>query len=176
MDDLALLYRSEREFEKADALLASVLAARRRVLGPDHPDTTDAMVELAEVRLQEEKYPAAESLLHEAIGNYEKTASDSWARWHSQSLLGASLAGQRKYSDSEAPLISGYRGMIDRKASIPFEERSALTQTAKWIIALYESWGKPMKAAEWQNQLCQYNDSTPPANECSAESRVAGKP
>jgi hypothetical protein len=146
------------------------------VLGSAHPDTTDTMVELAEVRLQQKNYVAAESLLREAIGNYEKTASDSWVRWHSQSLLGASLAGQRMYSESEAPLISGYRGMIDREASIPFEERSALTQTAKWIIALYESWGKPMKAAEWQNQLCQANDSTPQGNECSAESIVAGKP
>jgi eukaryotic-like serine/threonine-protein kinase len=176
LDDLALFYRSEREYEKADALLASVLEGRRRVLGSAHPDTTDTMVELAEVRLQQKNYVAAESLLREAIGNYEKTASDSWVRWHSQSLLGASLAGQRMYSESEAPLISGYRGMIDREASIPFEERSALTQTAKWIIALYESWGKPMKAAEWRNQLCQANDSTPHGNECSAESIVAGKP
>jgi non-specific serine/threonine protein kinase/serine/threonine-protein kinase len=175
LDDLALLYRSEREFEKADALLASLLEARRRVLGPAHPDTTDAMVELAEVWLQEEKYPAAESLLREAIGNYEKTASESWARWRSQSLLGESLAAQRRYSESEAPLIAGYRGMIDRKASIPFEDRSALTQTAKSIIALYESWGKPVKAAEWQNQLCQANGTTPQTDECSAESRVAGK-
>ena len=62
-----MLYRSEREYKKADDLLASVLEARRRVLGPAHPDTTDSMVELAEVRLQEMNYLGAESLLPQRV-------------------------------------------------------------------------------------------------------------
>jgi tetratricopeptide (TPR) repeat protein len=175
LDDLALLYRSERNYEKADAILASVLEARRRVLGPIHPDTTDTMAELAEVRLQEKNYVAAESLLREAVGNYEKTNSDSWARWHSQNLLGASLAGQSKYAESEALLVSGYHGMIDHEATIPFEDRSALTQARQWIVQLYERWGKPEKASEWRNQLCQGGEPALRGTECLAECVVAGK-
>jgi tetratricopeptide (TPR) repeat protein len=175
LDDLALLYRSERKYETADALLASVLEARRRVLGPAHPDTTDAMVELAEVRLQEKNYVAAESLLHEAVGNYEKTASDSWERWQSLSLLGASLAGQSKYAESETLLVSGLHGMIDHEATIPVEDRSALTQAGEWIVQFYERWGKPEKAAEWRNQLCQGGEPALRGSECSAEGVVAGK-
>jgi eukaryotic-like serine/threonine-protein kinase len=175
LDDLAMLYRSEREYEKADALLASVLEARRRVLGPAHPDTTDAMVELAEVRLQEENYGAAESLLREAVGDYEKTASDSWERWYSQSLMGASLAGQSRYAESETLLVSGLQGMIDREAMISFEDRSALTQAGVWIVQLYERWGKPEKAAEWRSKLCQGGEPALRGSECSAEGILAGK-
>jgi hypothetical protein len=175
LDDLALLYRNERNYEKADAILASVLEARRRVSGPAHPDTTDSMTDLAEVRLQEKNYVAAESLLREALGNYEKTASDSWERWHSQNLLGASLAGQSKYAESEALLVSGFRGMIDHQATIPFEDRSALTQGGEWIVQLYERWGKPEKAAEWRNRLCQGGEPALQGTECLAEGVVAGR-
>ncbi|HTW81980.1 MAG TPA: tetratricopeptide repeat protein [Terracidiphilus sp.] len=176
LDDLALLYRGEREYEKADALFASVLETRRRVLGPAHPDTTDTMVELAEVRLQEENYVAAESLLHEAVGNNEKNAPDSWERWQAQSLLGASLAGQSKYAESETLLVSGFQGMIDREAMIPFEDRSALTETGDWILRLYERWGKPEKAAEWRSKLCQREEPALRGSDCSAKDIVAGKP
>jgi eukaryotic-like serine/threonine-protein kinase len=175
LDDLALLYRSEGQFEKANALLASVIDARRRVLGPAHPDTTDAMIELAEVRQQEQKYVAAELLLREAAGNDAQTVSDTWQRWHSQTLLGASLAGQNKFADSEALLVSGYQGMIDREATIPFEDRSALTQGAEWIVQLYERWGKPEKAAEWKSKLCHGGKPRWQESECSTQDIIAGK-
>lgn len=175
LDDLALLYRSEREYEKADALLVSVVEARRRVLGPAHPDTTDSMVELAGVRLQEENFVSAESLLREAVDTYEKTASDSWERWHAQSLLGDSLAGQSKYAESETWLASGLQGMIDRQAMIPAEDRSALIQSGERILQFYERWGKPERAAEWRSKLCQGEVPALRGSDCSVKGIVAGK-
>jgi tetratricopeptide (TPR) repeat protein len=152
-NDLAALYRSEGKYAEAGTLFTSVLDARRRVLGPAHPDTTDVMALLAEVRLQQMQYGAAESLLREALNNDEKAATDSWRRYRSQSLLGASLAGQSKYAESESPLISGYHGMTQREATIPFEDRLALAQAGERIVRLYEACGKPEKAAEWRKKL-----------------------
>jgi eukaryotic-like serine/threonine-protein kinase len=151
--DLAALYRSEGKYAEAGALFTSVLEARRRLLGPAHPDTTDVMALLAEVRLQQKQYGAAESLLREALNNDEQAAVDSWRRYRSRSLLGASLAGQSKYAESEPPLVSGYQGMVQREAAIPFEDRPALKQAGEGIVQLYESWGKPEKAAEWREKL-----------------------
>ena len=133
------------------------------------------MVELGEVRLLEKNYAAAESLLREAVGNHEKAGSGTWERWHSQSLLGASLAGQSKYAESEALLVSGYHGMIDRESAIPFEDRPSLTHAGEWIVQLYERWGKPEKAAEWRSQLCQGVEPALRGSECSAEGVAAGK-
>ena len=153
LSDLAMLYRREGKYEEAGALFASVLEARRRVLGAAHPDATDAMASLAEVRIEQKQYRAAETLLREALDIDGKTAPGSWRLYRSQSLLGASLAGQEKFADAEPLSVSGYQGMIQREGTIPFEDRPALAQAGKWIVQLFESWGKPEKAAEWREKL-----------------------
>jgi eukaryotic-like serine/threonine-protein kinase len=89
--------------------------------------------------------------------------------------LGASLAGQGKYAESEALLVSGFQGMIDHQAMIPVEDRSALTQAGEWIVQLYDRWGKPEKAAEWRSKICQGGEPALRGSECSAEGIVAGK-
>jgi tetratricopeptide (TPR) repeat protein/predicted Ser/Thr protein kinase len=153
MNSLANLYRSEGKSAEAETLLAAVLEARRRVLGPTHPDTTRVMALLGDVRLQQKKYPAAEALLREARNNSEKTAADSWERYWSQNLLGASLAGQSQYAEAEPLLVSGYQGMLQREAAIPLEDRPVLSQAGERIVQLYEKWEKPEKAAEWRQRL-----------------------
>ena len=84
---------------------------------------------------------------------YEKTAPDSWRRYNCQSMLGASLAGQRKYAQAESLLLSGYEGMIQRESTIPNTRRNVLEDGGNWIVRLYQDWGKPEKAAEWRDRL-----------------------
>jgi len=151
--NLANLYRSEGKSTEAAALFTSVLESRRRVLGPSHPDTTAVMSLLGEVRLQQKEFDSAETLLREVRSGDEKTAAHTWRRYWSQSLLGASLAGRGKYAEAESLLVSGYRGMIERAATIPFEDRLASREAGRRIVQLYESWGKPDQAAEWRAQL-----------------------
>jgi hypothetical protein len=43
--------------------------------------------------------------------------------------------------------------MAQREATIPFEDRLALAQAGERIVQLYESWGKPEKAAQWRVKL-----------------------
>jgi eukaryotic-like serine/threonine-protein kinase len=150
--DLAALYRREGKYSEAGTLFTSVLQARRRVLGNAHPDTTDVMVLLAEVQLEQKHYADAETLVREALINDEKAAPDGWRRFRSRCLLGASLAGRGTYSEAEPLLLSGYQGMIARRATIPFEDRLSLTQAREWIVQLYERWPKPEKAAEWRTK------------------------
>ena len=75
--------------------------------------------------------------------------SDSWQRYHSQTLLGASLAGQQRYAEAEALLVSGQHGMLQRQAFIPPQNRDVLPRAGQRLAHLYENWGKPEKAAEW---------------------------
>jgi tetratricopeptide (TPR) repeat protein/predicted Ser/Thr protein kinase len=153
MNSLASLYRSEGKSAEAETLLTSVLEARRHVLGPAHPDTTSVMTLLGEVRLQQKKYVEAEVLLREARNNNEKAAVDSWERYWSLNLLGASLAGQGQYAEAEPLLVSGYQGMIQREATIPLEERLVVSQAGERIVQFYENWQKAEKAAEWREKL-----------------------
>jgi len=155
MKELATLKQRQGNYADADAIFTSVLEARRRVLGPAHPDTLEVMTSLGEIRLQQKRYTDAEPLLREALTIYEKTASDSWQRYRSQSLLGAVLAAQSRYAEAEPLLASGYQGMIQRETTVRFEDRPALSRAGERIVQLYEKWGKPEKAAEWQEKVHQ---------------------
>jgi lipopolysaccharide biosynthesis regulator YciM len=137
MTDLAILYKAQGKYDGAESLFTRVLEGRRRVLGFEHPDTINTMILLSQVRIQQKRYAEAESLLREALSSAEKTIPDSWLRYFSQSVLGDSLAGQQRYAEAEPMLLSGYRGMLQRQARIPAENRSTLDQVAAEIDLLY---------------------------------------
>jgi tetratricopeptide (TPR) repeat protein len=150
MRNRAVLYRAERDYARAEALLTKILEVRRRVFGEAHRDTTAILAALGEVRIQLRKYAEAEPLLRAAGSGYEKARSDNWRRYSSQSALGASLVGQRKYLEAEPLLLTGYQGILERETTIPAENRSDLEQARKWIVRLYQDWGKPDKLVEWR--------------------------
>jgi hypothetical protein len=68
-------------------------------------------------------------------------------------LLGASLASQKKYAEAEALLISGYMGMMEMEATTPAFEDVKIKRAGEWIVQLYQDWGKPAEAAEWQGKV-----------------------
>jgi hypothetical protein len=68
-----------------------------------------------------------------------------------EALLGASLAGQQKFADGEAHLLSGYKGMQTRATATLEKER--LRETGACIVELYENWSKSDKASAWRSRL-----------------------
>jgi hypothetical protein len=82
-----------------------------------------------------------------------KKRPNAWQRFRAESLLGASLAGQKKYAEAEALLLSGYQGILAREATIPAFLRIELDRAGQWIVQLYQDWGKPEQAAEWKEKL-----------------------
>jgi tetratricopeptide (TPR) repeat protein len=150
---LGLLYDWEGQYSKAEAVLTKLLEARRRVLGPRQVDTIKVLVSLGAVQFQQHKYAAAEPLLREAVSYFENTKSNDWTRYRCQSLLGASLAGQKRYAEAEPLLLVGYEGMLQRKATIPAYAQTAVPQARAWLARLYNDWGKPQQAAQWQAKL-----------------------
>jgi tetratricopeptide (TPR) repeat protein len=157
MSNLALLYFAKGDYAQAEAHYAKVLELERRVLGPQHPDAIDTMTSLSELWLLKQRYAEPEPLLREAVRTLQQARPDSWKRYYLESLLGATLTGQRRYADAEPLLLSGYTGMIQRKTTIPAYRRSNLTQAGDWIVELYRDWGQPDKATEWQAKLVNEN-------------------
>jgi hypothetical protein len=161
MSDQAELYESEAKYAQSEAIFTKVLEARRRVLGPRHPDTLESLASLARVRIQLQNWGAAEPLAREAVTAYQKTASNDWKRYDAESVLGASLAGQHKYAEAEPLLVSGYEGMVQREMLIPAGYRSNLEQVGQRLVQLYQAWDKPKKAAEWKQQLRSIKTQVP---------------
>jgi eukaryotic-like serine/threonine-protein kinase len=153
MSDLGAVYHDEGKDDLAEPLLMKALELRRRVLGPANPDTLSTMGELAEVELQKNNYADAEPLLREALGTTEKTSPEAWNRYYFQALLGASLAGQKRFAEAEPFLVSGREGMVQRESKVPADSLGRVAQAGQRIVELYQSWGKLEQAAEWRQKV-----------------------
>jgi RNase P/RNase MRP subunit POP5 len=105
---------------------------------------------LGYARLQQGKNAEAEKTLREALAAYEKNNPDAWQRYNCESLLGASLAGQRRLAEAEPMLVDGYQGLVQRQAGIARQNRHYLDEARNALVRLYTDWGKPDKAAEAQ--------------------------
>jgi non-specific serine/threonine protein kinase/serine/threonine-protein kinase len=153
MNNLAVLYVKQGKNAEAEPLVTKSQEARRRVLGEQHPDTLRSTNNLGWLYLNTGRYGQAESILRAAVTGYQKSAPDGWERYQCESLLGASLTGQKKYEEAERLVIGGYEAMIQRKSAIPAGSSSALDQAGQRIVQLYLNWGNAAKAAEWRNTL-----------------------
>ena len=109
------------------------------------------------------KFAESEALAREALEFDRKKQPDDWQRFRAESLLGASLAGQKKYPEAEPLLLEGYQGMVARKDRIGVPDWYHLDRAREWLIQLYQAWGKPDKAAEWRGKL-QVSQTPPAAN------------
>jgi hypothetical protein len=75
------------------------------------------------------------------------------SRFDTQSRLGAGLVGQPQYAEAEPLLLAGFLGLKARQAQMPAQQRSRLPEAGRRLIQLYEVWGKPQNAREWQAKL-----------------------
>jgi tetratricopeptide (TPR) repeat protein len=150
--DVASMHQRRGEFALAETLAAQVLAGRRRALGSDHPDTAPSAPDLALAYVSQGKFVEGERLAREALAFNERTEPDGWQRFRAQSLLGASLAGQKKYAEAQPLLLEGYQGMLARQDSKALSDRYHLELAHRWLVGLYQVWGKPERAAEWSKK------------------------
>jgi tetratricopeptide (TPR) repeat protein len=153
MNNLADQYLYEGKYAQAEPLFTKVLDLQRRVLGPEHPRRVASMNDLALDYLNEGKYSQAEPLLREALESLDRTTPGDWRRYNTESMLGVSLSGQKKFPEAEELLLSGYAGMVERKASIPADRQFKVGQAGERIVQLYRNWSKPGKEAEWRKKL-----------------------
>jgi tetratricopeptide (TPR) repeat protein/predicted Ser/Thr protein kinase len=152
LSDLASVYQREGKYDLAGKYAAQALAGLRHALGPQHPDTMVSEADLALAYVSQGKFAEAEPVAREAVEAEKKVQPDDWQRYRAESLLGASLAGQRKYADAEPLLLEGYQGILARKDHIAVSDQYHLELAHRWLVQFYQAWGKPDKAAEWKNK------------------------
>jgi len=150
--EFAFMYQRQGKYDLAETYAAQVLAGRRHILGPEKPDTIASMADLALAYQSQRKFAQSEPLAREAVDKDRKIQPDDWQRFRAESLLGASLAGQKKFAEAESLLLAGYQGMLARKERIPAPDQYHLDLARKWLAQLYQAWGKPEKAAEWRQK------------------------
>lgn len=128
MGSLAALYDREGKYSQEETLLFATVNAERKVLGKSHPETLSHLTALGRAQLRERKYDEAETTLREAWDAYRATSSDTWERYNCESLLGRSMAAQKKYAEARPIEVSGYRGMIRHLSFIPAHDQHELKE------------------------------------------------
>jgi tetratricopeptide (TPR) repeat protein len=143
--ELADIYAGQGKFAQADDLFAQILDAQRRYGSPDNMRAA-SMRTIGWVRVQLGRPAEAEAFFREALGILDRTGPDSWARFNTQTMLGASLAAQHKYGEAEPLLLSGYEGLkkVQRTlASLASSHLNRLKRQLRSFTRILDSRKKP---------------------------------
>ncbi|HEX3877487.1 MAG TPA: serine/threonine-protein kinase [Bryobacteraceae bacterium] len=149
---MAFACQRRGNFALAESYAAEALAGRRRTLGEDNRDTMASAADLALAYISEKRFAQGEPLAREAMEIDRKERPNDWQGFRAECILGASLAGQKKYSEAEPLLLDGYREMDARKSRIRMEDRYHLDVAREWLYLLYEVQGQLGRAAEWKKK------------------------
>jgi eukaryotic-like serine/threonine-protein kinase len=152
---LADNFSSERKYAEAEKAFNELLDVQRRVDGPELINTVVTVSNIGWVRLKQQRYADAETSFRQASAILIRTAPDSWERFNVDSMLGASLAAQRKFEEAEPLLISGYNGMGLSKppSNANMASRFSRDQAGEAILQLYSDSRQPEKQAEWADRI-----------------------
>ncbi len=171
MDNLAASFRDVGRFDEAFQLDEEALKRMKSKLGPDHSCTLNTMDSLAETCLPVNRPAEAELLTRECLAIRQKTSPDEWTMFNTQSLLGGALLAQKKYAEAEPLLVSGYKGMRDRTAKMPADEKTRLKDAIQRLVQLYEATNRPEKAVEWKAKMGETRQSGNQSESRSAQER-----
>jgi serine/threonine protein kinase/Tfp pilus assembly protein PilF len=152
LGEMGTMYQREGKYDLAERYAAEALEGRRHALGPEHPDTMDAQADLVLAYVSERKFVESEPLAKGIVEFGRKNMPDEWQRFRAESMLGDSLAGQKKYTEAEPLLMEGYQGLMERKGRMDVPDWYYVDRAHEWLVQLYQAWGKPEKAAEWKKK------------------------
>ena len=144
-----MVYQSQLKSAQAEALLSKVLETMRHIPEFRQLSRATILIELARADLSQGKHEQAEALLRECLSIGDTKTPENWESFRCRSLLGASLAGQKRYAEAEPLLIEGYDGMLQRESVIPALFRFNVAHAVEQLAQLYRALGKADKAAEW---------------------------
>ena len=106
-------YSGQGKLEAAAQHLRSSMENRRKVLGPEHPDTAQSMAALAEQLVFQSKFAEAETLSREAVAVYRRASErgEVNARWFAIALnvLGVSLGYKGEAQAGEALFLEAVK-------------------------------------------------------------------
>jgi hypothetical protein len=88
----------------------------------------------------------AEPLLRESLAlRRQALPAGHWLIASSQSVLGACLTAERRYAEAEALLLRAQAALAESRGN-----GEPTLDARRRLVALYEAWGRPGKAAAWR--------------------------
>jgi serine/threonine protein kinase/tetratricopeptide (TPR) repeat protein len=174
---LASAFQLQGQYDKAAPLLKEAQNVCRGLQIEEGPRLASLLGMLGENLLAEKKYADAEAHLRQCLTAWDKRLphgglaltwqAASWEYAWAQSLLGASLLGQKKYNEAQTQLRRGYEGLtLPQQAGearpTPLVKRRRV-EALGWLVRLYDEWNKPDEAAKWRKELETVKAAVKPA-------------
>jgi serine/threonine protein kinase/tetratricopeptide (TPR) repeat protein len=161
---LAECYRAVGRNEDARELLVSALAAyRENPLQPDR-DAYRAFItaELGITFVRENRHAEAEPLLREALLDYDRPGIRPLGRrlrppQRVLSALGVALAGQGKFTEAEPLVLQAFEELRASEPRLAGDRASIVREAFEAVIAVYTTWGRADKIAEWKARLREHD-------------------
>ncbi len=150
--DLGIMNQLRSNYALAESYGAQSYTRRRHKFGPRDPHTMASANDYALALVSEGKFAQSELVAREYLAIDKQAYPDHWQRFRAASLLGASLAGEKKYAEAGPLLLEGFNGMQARKERIPAPYRYNLDFARQWLVQLNIDRGKPEQAAEWKKK------------------------
>ena len=149
-------------YEDAVSALEDALRIAGPALGPDHPLVAIYTINLGAVELARHTpaaTAAAELLLRDGlrmrslapgvVPSRRRTFPDNdWSIGGTKSLLGAALLAERRYDEAETMLLDA-----ERDLAASDDHRGDMNATIRRLADLYDSLGRPAKAAAYRARL-----------------------
>ena len=147
LNNLSGSLREQGRHEEAAAALQEASRIARAKLGERHHLVGLCALNLARVRLAQGDARAAEPLAREALRIVQGAfPPGDWRIAATRSVLGAALAGQRRYHDAESALLQAHAVLKD----VPGTQGREAQATRNRLVALYEAWGRTDRAAAYR--------------------------
>jgi eukaryotic-like serine/threonine-protein kinase len=147
LNNLSWPLREQKKYDEAASVMEEAIRITRAALGDDHPRVAHFTFNLARVHLDGGQPKQAESLIRPVLEARRRTlpAGDSRIA-RAESVLGGALTALGRHSEAEPLLLRAY-DVLKQKPGL--EGRDAGT-TASRLVALYEAWNRPEKAAAFK--------------------------
>jgi serine/threonine protein kinase len=159
MGNLAKAYLDHKQTEKAIALVEELVIRQRKRLGAETRPFAGLLAKVGLALLEARQFSHAEKLLHECLAIREKHDAELWTTFHTQSILGAALQGQKKYAAAEPLLLKGYQGMKAREKAIPLQGATRIPEALDRLIELYTATNRPDEAKKWRAERAKYPEA-----------------
>ena len=152
MHNLALFLKDHAPemLPEAESLAREVTEVRRRVLGEDAPLTIGTTNTLAVVLYLQGKHSEAASIFRDVASAAQRAlGEEQWFTAVSVPEYARCLIELGYYDEAESLLLGAYAAMNGQDDDTAEQAHGAV----RALIALYDAWGRPEKAATWQAKL-----------------------
>lgn len=149
LSNLAAVSLEKGELDDAAGVLTRVLELHRDQFGNDHPYVAIALANLAVTYGRLGSPEQAEPLWRESVTIERRSGPATPSLASAEVAWGHCLAELGRFEEAE-PLLTKNVETLER---IYGPDHARTRQLLAWLVEMYESWGRPAKAAEFRSRL-----------------------